>query len=95
MLYFNKYKTIQKAIGKKSGALGHCYSLLILLLWFNQFKKNAKSKGFSFSGTVNFWMLSVANKIDSALHIGFSIYRVGLIVVKLLGSLLTPLSIPH
>ena len=37
---FNKYKTVQKAFGKKPGALGHCYSLLII--WFSQLKKTVK-----------------------------------------------------
>ena len=35
-------------------------------------------------------MLSVANRIDSALQFGFSISRIGLLVIKLLGFLLTP-----
>ena len=35
-----KNKTVHKAFGKKPGALGHCYSLLIL--WFDQFKKILK-----------------------------------------------------
>ena len=40
-------------------------------------------------------MLGAANRIDySALQFGFSIFRIGLLVIKLLGFLLTPLSIP-
>ena len=39
-------------------------------------------------------MLSVANRIDSALQVGFSISKIGLVVIKLFGFLLTPLSIP-
>ena len=39
-------------------------------------------------------MLSVANKIDSVLQFGFLISRIGLLVIKLLGFLLTPLPIP-
>ena len=42
----NTKQYIQKAFGKKPGALGHCYSLLIL--WFGQLRKeNTKSKGLS------------------------------------------------
>ena len=39
-------------------------------------------------------MWSVADRIDSALQIGFLISRTGLLAIKLLGFLLTPLSIP-
>ena len=38
-------KQYKKPLAKKPGALGHCYSLLIL--WFGQFKKNTKRKGLS------------------------------------------------
>ena len=41
-------------------------------------------------GTVKSWMLSVVNKIDSALQIGLSISRISLLVVKLLAFLVTP-----
>ena len=41
-----------------------------------------------FSSTVNFWMWGVANRVDSALQIGFLISRIGLLVIKLLGFLL-------
>ena len=37
-------------------------------------------------------MWSVADRIDSALQIGFLISRTGLLAIKLLGFLLTPLS---
>ena len=78
----------------KPGELWHCYSLLIL--WFDQFKKKTlKVRAVSpCLATINSWMLSVANRIDSALHIGFSIFRIGILVIKLLGILLTPFSIP-
>ena len=39
-------------------------------------------------------MLSVANRIDSALQIVFLISRIGLLVIKLFGFLLTPLIDP-
>ena len=78
----------------KPGALGSCYSLLIL--WLDQFKKTLNVRAcFSFFCTVNSWTWSVANRIDSDLQIVFfSISRIGLLVIKLLKFLLTPLSIP-
>ena len=36
-------------------------------------------------------MLSVVNRIDFALEIGFAIFRIGLLVIKLLAFLVTPL----
>ena len=70
-----------------------------LLLSYNTMVRSIKKKTLKirvaspFFGTFNFWMLSVANRIDSALQIEFKISRISLLVIKLLGFLLIPLSI--